>query len=259
MMNPQVDKSHYQPNNNANQQSFVRKRTRATAEQLAILEETFAVNVSPNSKLRKQLAEKLKMNERSIQIWFQNRRAKVKHMQKRAHIQMHQAAMRAQFYDHHFNGSNDPFKSAYFPPPYMMNYNPTGHIFPPPLSRSISVPIPEPPMYYNTSASPPQDVFNTTPNQQHSPVLFSTLLGSPSELYKQQMLEKDLLALDHGPISPSPTPMKDDPFYQEKKQVSFDECSSSDLFSNEEHQSLVHEPPPTLFSESDIWISTPGK
>ncbi|KAI9315969.1 homeobox domain-containing protein, partial [Dichotomocladium elegans] len=70
-----------------------RKRTRATAEQLAVLEDTFAVNISPNAKLRKQLSERLLMSERSIQIWFQNRRAKVKHMQKRAQLQMHQAAI----------------------------------------------------------------------------------------------------------------------------------------------------------------------
>lgn len=83
------------------QQQPTRKRTRATAEQLAVLEDTFAVNVSPNSKLRKQLAEQLKMSERSIQIWFQNRRAKVKHMQKRAQIQMQQASIRAQLYHYH--------------------------------------------------------------------------------------------------------------------------------------------------------------
>ncbi|KAI9493944.1 hypothetical protein BDB00DRAFT_928661 [Zychaea mexicana] len=78
-----------------------KKRTRATAEQLAVLEDTFAVNVSPNSKLRKQLAERLQMSERSIQIWFQNRRAKVKHMQKRAQMQMQQASIRAQLYHYH--------------------------------------------------------------------------------------------------------------------------------------------------------------
>ncbi|ORY20187.1 Homeodomain-like protein, partial [Neocallimastix californiae] len=53
-------------------------RSRATPEQLAILEATFEKNTSPNSKLREALAEKVNMSERSIQIWFQNRRAKVK-------------------------------------------------------------------------------------------------------------------------------------------------------------------------------------
>ena len=88
-------------NSGSNSTPPVRKRTRATADQLSVLEDTFAVNVSPNSKLRKQLAEQLQMSERSIQIWFQNRRAKVKHMQKRAQMQMHQASIRAQLYQYH--------------------------------------------------------------------------------------------------------------------------------------------------------------
>ncbi|KAI9017329.1 Homeodomain-like protein, partial [Gaertneriomyces semiglobifer] len=55
-----------------------KKRARATREQLAILEDTFLTNTSPNAKLRAILSKKLNMTERSIQIWFQNRRAKVK-------------------------------------------------------------------------------------------------------------------------------------------------------------------------------------
>ncbi|KAI7856828.1 Homeodomain-like protein, partial [Circinella umbellata] len=60
-----------------------RKRTRATAEQLAVLEKTFSVNPSPNNRVREQLSRELGMSERSIQIWFQNRRAKVKNIAKR--------------------------------------------------------------------------------------------------------------------------------------------------------------------------------
>ncbi|KAG0268401.1 hypothetical protein BGZ95_002476, partial [Linnemannia exigua] len=63
-----------------------KKRTRASAEQLAILEDTFLTNQSPNSKVREILAKKVKMSERSIQIWFQNRRAKVKQAQKRTEL-----------------------------------------------------------------------------------------------------------------------------------------------------------------------------
>ncbi|KAI9294650.1 homeobox-domain-containing protein, partial [Neoconidiobolus thromboides FSU 785] len=59
-----------------------RKRTRANADQLSILEEAFSHNSSPNSRAREILAEKVNMSERSVQIWFQNRRAKVKLMQK---------------------------------------------------------------------------------------------------------------------------------------------------------------------------------
>ncbi|KAI8335743.1 homeobox domain-containing protein [Chlamydoabsidia padenii] len=101
------------PNNNNNREEPVRKRTRATAEQLAVLEDMFAVNVSPNSKVRKQLADQLKMTDRSIQIWFQNRRAKVKHMQKRAQLQMHQANMRAQLY--HYQQQHYYLQQQYAP------------------------------------------------------------------------------------------------------------------------------------------------
>ncbi|KAG1450385.1 hypothetical protein G6F46_010477 [Rhizopus delemar] len=100
LLNDNSDQSWSNETNNNNSSQPVRKRTRATADQLSVLEDTFAMNVSPNSKLRKQLAEQLQMSERSIQIWFQNRRAKVKHMQKRAQIQMHQASIRAQLYQY---------------------------------------------------------------------------------------------------------------------------------------------------------------
>lgn len=69
---------------NSNKGAYLnRRRTRATPEQLAILEDTFLKNSSPNSRVREMLAERLDMTERSVQIWFQNRRAKVKMMQKR--------------------------------------------------------------------------------------------------------------------------------------------------------------------------------
>ncbi|KAG0231661.1 hypothetical protein BGW41_002126 [Actinomortierella wolfii] len=73
-----------------------KKRTRASPEQLAILEDTFLTNQSPNSKVREILAKKVKMSERSIQIWFQNRRAKVKQAQKRLELGQ-QEAMKAQY------------------------------------------------------------------------------------------------------------------------------------------------------------------
>lgn len=72
-----------------------KKRTRVTPAQLTVLEETFSLSATPDSKMRKQLAHKLQMPERSIQIWFQNRRAKVKMLQKRAILRQEQEAARA--------------------------------------------------------------------------------------------------------------------------------------------------------------------
>ncbi|KAI8333627.1 hypothetical protein BC941DRAFT_516134 [Chlamydoabsidia padenii] len=74
-----------------------RKRTRATPEQLSVLEKTFSVNPSPNNRVREQLSRELGMSERSIQIWFQNRRAKVKNMAKRSSL-LHDETMRMQYY-----------------------------------------------------------------------------------------------------------------------------------------------------------------
>lgn len=206
------------------QQPVVRKRTRATAEQLAILEDTFAVNVSPNGKLRKQLAERLKMNERSIQIWFQNRRAKVKHMQKRAHMQMHQAAMRAQF---------NPY---YYSPQYM--FKPPAMEYGYLKSPRVSFPTPEPPMHYD----------NWFP--RHT---------SPVVNYQQQQLEHDFLRLDHGPISPSASPNDENPLSPTIRHSKMQKCFSMPptLDSNLEEQNTML--PPTLFQEpTNMWMSTPG-
>lgn len=74
-----------------------RKRTRATPEQLAVLEKTFSTNPTPNSRVREQLAHELGMPDRSIQIWFQNRRAKVKNMAKRSSM-LHNETVRMQYY-----------------------------------------------------------------------------------------------------------------------------------------------------------------
>ncbi|KAJ3095288.1 hypothetical protein HDU96_001243 [Phlyctochytrium bullatum] len=53
-----------------------KRRQRATSEQLLILEEVFRTTPNPPAPLRKELAERCGMRERSVQIWFQNRRAR---------------------------------------------------------------------------------------------------------------------------------------------------------------------------------------
>lgn len=60
-----------------------RKRSRTTPQQLAVLEASFSKNSSPSIRVREQLSTQLGISERSIQIWFQNRRAKVKNQAKK--------------------------------------------------------------------------------------------------------------------------------------------------------------------------------
>lgn len=54
-------------------QQLNKKRQRATPEQLIVLEEAFVLNPSPNAKMREMIAGRIRMTERSVQIWFQNR------------------------------------------------------------------------------------------------------------------------------------------------------------------------------------------
>ncbi|ORY30404.1 hypothetical protein BCR39DRAFT_152444 [Naematelia encephala] len=56
----------------------VKHRRRTTPEQLKVLEHWFDVNPKPDNNLREWLASELGMTKRNIQVWFQNRRAKVK-------------------------------------------------------------------------------------------------------------------------------------------------------------------------------------
>jgi len=55
-----------------------KKRQRTSPDQLAILEQIFQTDKMPNQQTRVHLADKLGMSSRRVQIWFQNKRAKVK-------------------------------------------------------------------------------------------------------------------------------------------------------------------------------------
>ncbi|KAH9445694.1 hypothetical protein H4Q26_004184 [Puccinia striiformis f. sp. tritici PST-130] len=62
----------------------IKHRRRTTPAQLGILEAQFQSNCKPDVALRKQLADRLDMTPREVQVWFQNRRAKTKKLEKRA-------------------------------------------------------------------------------------------------------------------------------------------------------------------------------
>ncbi|KAF9763694.1 Homeobox protein HD-10 [Nosema granulosis] len=60
---------------------YVKHRKRTTKAQLRVLEKTFETCPRPDSLMRKKLGEQLGMTPRSVQVWFQNRRAKIKKQQ----------------------------------------------------------------------------------------------------------------------------------------------------------------------------------
>ncbi|NWI88769.1 ANF1 protein, partial [Pitta sordida] len=55
-----------------------RPRTAFTRNQIEVLENVFKINSYPGIDIREELAHKLDLDEDRIQIWFQNRRAKLK-------------------------------------------------------------------------------------------------------------------------------------------------------------------------------------
>ncbi|EIE80138.1 hypothetical protein RO3G_04843 [Rhizopus delemar RA 99-880] len=136
-----------------------RKRTRATPEQLSVLEKTFTINQSPNSRIREQLSRELGMSERSIQIWFQNRRAKVKNIAKRSSM-LHSETLRMQYdaanaaaaacqaalFQQNPMAVEDPVKSNpdlyYYYYYYYYNQQKQKHLMP---FKSASIPPPPPP------------------------------------------------------------------------------------------------------------------
>lgn len=65
------------------QQQKNKKRQRATQDQLTVLEMEFNKNPTPTANVRDRIAEEINMTERSVQIWFQNRRAKIKLLAKK--------------------------------------------------------------------------------------------------------------------------------------------------------------------------------
>ncbi|KAG0294212.1 hypothetical protein BGZ96_001585 [Linnemannia gamsii] len=65
----------------------IKRRKRTSRSQFKTLERAFIENPKPNGSTRQQLAQRLSMTPREIQVWFQNRRAK----NKQANTAGHQA------------------------------------------------------------------------------------------------------------------------------------------------------------------------
>lgn len=65
------------------------KRRRLRAEETSVLLQVFEQNPKPDAATRAQLARTLSMTPRAIQIWFQNRRAKIKRDLQEAMVNIH--------------------------------------------------------------------------------------------------------------------------------------------------------------------------
>ncbi|XP_061543509.1 homeobox expressed in ES cells 1-like [Phycodurus eques] len=70
-----------------------RPRTAFTNSQVNVLEAVFRVNCYPGIQLREHLAGRLDLDEDRIQIWFQNRRAKLRRSVRESRLRMVQSAV----------------------------------------------------------------------------------------------------------------------------------------------------------------------
>ncbi|KAJ1733881.1 hypothetical protein LPJ61_001344 [Coemansia biformis] len=101
-----------------------RKRARATSEQVSILEAVFVVNRSPASRMRDDLALRLGMAPRQVQVWFQNRRAKEKSQQRNPRsLQSHSSVLLDQLA---YASVNPELYSMVMPPAFMPACNEPG-------------------------------------------------------------------------------------------------------------------------------------
>ena len=76
------ERFHQSPNGDFKPMSYnpfeVKHRRRTSKAQFKVLERAFMQNCKPSSSTRRILAAELSMTTRAIQVWFQNRRAKLK-------------------------------------------------------------------------------------------------------------------------------------------------------------------------------------
>ncbi|KAF3389486.1 Homeobox protein HOY1 [Penicillium rolfsii] len=121
------------------QQQKNNKRQRATQDQLVTLEVEFNKNPTPTAATRERIAADINMTERSVQIWFQNRRAKIKMLAKKSietgegcdsipESMRHYLAMQ---FDPSKPGTRDPFGRAPgygTPGMYANEANPSGKV-----------------------------------------------------------------------------------------------------------------------------------
>lgn len=85
---PMTSPSTYTPEPPAAEPAIKKKRKRADAEQLKVLNDTYNRTAFPSTEERAELAKRLNMSARSVQIWFQNKRQAMRQSSRQASTSM---------------------------------------------------------------------------------------------------------------------------------------------------------------------------
>ncbi|KAF8400255.1 hypothetical protein HHK36_013553 [Tetracentron sinense] len=73
-----IEEHHGLANKNTDTKISLRKKLRLTKEQSTLLENSFKEHSTLNPTQKHELAERLKLRPRQVEVWFQNRRARTK-------------------------------------------------------------------------------------------------------------------------------------------------------------------------------------
>lgn len=111
------------------------KRCKISREQLNVLIKSFDEEPLPNFDQRQALAKVLGMTPRSVQIWFQNRRQRLKPLQKSQSMNDLPASGSAGGYHRPLSAQSGP------PPPLARHYVPQGYGAPFPTDGSLPMPL----------------------------------------------------------------------------------------------------------------------
>ncbi|KAI8069234.1 homeobox domain-containing protein [Gongronella butleri] len=171
------------------------KRKRITPEQYQVLTECFGQTDTPNYELRERLSKQLTMTNREVQVWFQNRRAKMnrlKQQQKREQEQHHQQQQaqpqqQQQAHDYYYYqqfAHQSPSSRQQLPP----SPPPTGKFSDPHWSSSMS---PSASSSSSLPQSPTSPRRSSLPSSPSTPVLPSHLDIPPLSPYMSPI---DILA-----------------------------------------------------------------
>lgn len=199
-----------------NEQLARRKRRRTSPGELSILQAEFCKGQTPNRARRVEIANRVNMTEKAVQIWFQNRRQTLRRQSNTQrevhHLELPQHHQQAQFTQHMTHASSPPQSSS------------------PIANTSVCTPSRPPRL---TEKSPSTQTFRLVKQTTNSPDSLKPVITSFKTRQKPVMRVNSQPAMDmfsSSPVnkensSPQSSPRKNDPQSSPSKRKPLGELS----------------------------------